>query len=114
MSRASIRYAKAILSLAVDQNAAEKVSDDMKLIAKTISENTELESALKNAIAKQDAKRKILEGVFPKTNALTAKLFDLLVENNRIDIVGDVAKNFNTLYFIKVIYNWKKHGLIFQ
>ena len=98
MSRAAIRYAKAILSLAVDQNSAEKVSDDMKLIAKTISENTELETALKNAIAKQDAKRKILEGVFPKTNALTTKLFDVLVENNRIDVVGDVAKKFNTLY----------------
>ncbi len=98
MSRAAIRYAKAILSLAVDQNSAENVSNDMKLIANTISENPELDAALKSAIAKQDAKREILNKVFPKTNALTNNLFDVLVTNNRIDVVAEVATKYNELY----------------
>ncbi|MEY8849423.1 ATP synthase F1 subunit delta [Psychroserpens sp. XS_ASV72] len=98
MSRAAIRYAKAVLSLAVDNKSAEAVSNDMKLIAKTVSDNTELDAALRNAIAKQDTKRDILAQVFPKTNPLTTKLFDVLVENNRIDIAADVAQKFNVLY----------------
>ncbi len=98
MSRAAIRYAKAILSLAVDQKSAETVSNDMKLIASTISDSPELDAALKNAIVKQDAKREIVNKVFPNTNALTAKMFDVLVENNRIDVVAEVAQKFNELY----------------
>ena len=37
-TRAAIRYAKAILSLASDQKAADAVNDNMRLIASTISE----------------------------------------------------------------------------
>jgi F-type H+-transporting ATPase subunit delta len=38
-TRAAIRYAKAVLSLAKDQNATDVVNNDMKLIANTIAEN---------------------------------------------------------------------------
>ena len=37
MSRAAIRYAKALLSLAVEQNKAEVVNNDMLHIADTIA-----------------------------------------------------------------------------
>lgn len=97
-TRAAIRYAKAILSLAVDQKSEETVNNDMKLIAKTVSENADLDLALKNAIAKQDTKKEVLNQVFPSLNTLTSKLFDVLVENNRIDVVADVARKYNELY----------------
>ena len=98
MSRAAIRYAKALLSLAIDKKSAEAVSNDMKAIASVISENAELDGALKNAVAKQDAKLNILKQVFPKTNALTSKLFEVLISNNRIDLVAEVANKYNALY----------------
>lgn len=98
MSRAAIRYAKAILSLAVEQKSAEAVNLDMALIAKTISENEELDLVLRNAITKQQTKREILVKVFPKLNGLTIKLLDVLVENNRVDIIAHVAQQYNTLY----------------
>jgi len=97
-TRAAIRYAKAVLSLAVDQKSDEAVNNDMKLIAKTVSENTDLDLALKNAIAKQSAKKEILNQVFPNLNNLTSKLFDVLVDNNRIDVIADVARKYNELY----------------
>lgn len=97
-SRAAVRYAKAILSLAVDQKSEEAVNNDMKLIAKTVSENTDLDMALKNAIAKQDTKKEILNQVFTGLNPLTSKLFDVLVDNNRINVVADVAGKYNELY----------------
>ncbi len=98
MSRAAIRYAKAILSLAVEQNSAEAVNSDMTLITKTVSENEELDLVLRNAITKQQTKKDILIKVFPKLNVLTIKLLDVLVENNRVDIIAYVAQQYNTLY----------------
>ena len=97
-TRAAIRYAKAVLSLAIDQKSEQTLNDDMKLIAKTISENTDLDAALKNAIAKQDTKKEILNQVFTGLNPLTSKLFDVLVDNNRIDAIADVARKYNELY----------------
>ena len=97
-TRAAIRYAKAVLSLAVEQNSTEAVYNDMKLIAKTVSENADLDLALKNAVAKQDTKKEILAQVFPQLNALSSKLFDVLVDNNRIDAIADVARKYNEIY----------------
>lgn len=97
-TRAAIRYAKAVLSLAIDQKSEKAINDDMKLIARTISENSDLDLALKNAIAKQETKKVILNQVFPKLNPLSSKLFDVLVDNNRIDAVADVAHKYNELY----------------
>lgn len=97
-TRAAIRYAKAILSLAIDQKSEKIVNDDMKLITNTISENSDLDLALKNAIAKQDTKREILNQVFPNLNPLTSQLFNVLVDNNRLDVVADVAQKYNELY----------------
>ena len=51
-SRAAIRYAKALISLATDQKAADAVNGDMKLIANTIANSKELCEALQGADAK--------------------------------------------------------------
>jgi len=98
MSRAAIRYAKAVLSLASDQNAAEAVNNDMKLIATTIKENVELSQALKNAIVKSDSKIEALTKIFPNINSISSRLFNLLMSNKRIDILGDVASKYTTLF----------------
>ena len=98
MSRAAIRYAKAVLSLASDQKAAEAVNNDMKLIATTIEENVELSQALKNAIVKSDAKIEALTKIFPNINSISSRLFNLLMSNKRIDILGDVASKYTTLF----------------
>lgn len=98
MSRAAIRYAKALLSLAQDQNVAEAVNTDMDLITKTITDNQELELLLKNAIVKSDDKKAILSKVFSGLNPISASLFNLLVENKRIDILAEVALKYTSLY----------------
>ena len=45
-SRAAIRYAKAVLSLATDQKSAEAVNSDMKSIANAIAESEDLNQML--------------------------------------------------------------------
>ena len=97
-TRAAIRYAKAVLSLASDQNAAEAVNNDMKLIATTIEENVELSQVLKSAVVKSEVKKAALTQIFPNINAISSGLFNILMSNKRIDILGDVATKYSQLF----------------
>lgn len=97
-TRAAIRYAKAVLSLATDQKSASAVDKDMKLIALTIAENEDLDQLLNSAVIKSELKKEMLNKIFPKINAISSNLFDLLDSNKRIDILGDIAIKYNMLF----------------
>ncbi len=97
-SRAAVRYAKAILSLASDQKIGDAVNNDMKLIAKTIAESDELNQALKSSVIKSEAKKNALAQVFTKLNEATQGLINVLVSNKRIDILSQVAEKYNVLF----------------
>lgn len=98
MSRAAIRYAKALLSLAVEQNKAETVNNDMLHIAKTIASSEELSTVLKSAVIKADDKKNAAEAIFPSIDGISKGLFGLLVSNKRFDILASVAGKFTDLY----------------
>jgi len=97
-TRAAIRYAKAVLSLAEDQKKADVVNNDMKLIANTISENTELSHVLNNSVIKSEAKKSALLTIFPKLNTITTGLFDVLLSNKRLHLLNDVAQKYSILF----------------
>ena len=97
-TRAAIRYAKAVLSLASDQNTAEAVNNDMKLIVTTIAENVELSQVLESAVVKSAIKIAALTQIFPNINSISSQLFNLLMSNKRIDILGDVASKYSVLF----------------
>ena len=96
--RAAIRYAKAVLSLAQDKDLIGAINADMNLISDTISENAELDIVLKSKVAGSGIKRKILAEVFSEVNPLTQNLFDLLIQNKRIDILSGIASKYSELY----------------
>jgi F-type H+-transporting ATPase subunit delta len=98
LSRAASRYAKAILSLAIDENKAVVVNEDMKSILVTVSKNKELRDFLSSPLVKPDQKRAGLRQVFKDANDVTMKTFDLLVTNKRTDILLDVATSFIVLF----------------
>lgn len=97
-TRAAIRYAKAILSLASEQNKADAVNNDMKLIATSIVENSDLSNMLQSPVVRSSVKKTVLMEVFNNTNALTGSLIDTLIANKRISLLESVAVNFNRLY----------------
>ncbi|GAA4295746.1 MULTISPECIES: ATP synthase F1 subunit delta [Aestuariibaculum] len=96
--RAAIRYAKAVLSLASDKNAAEAVNADMTLIANTIAESKDLNGVLQNPIVRSSVKKSVIQEVFKNTNALTGNLVDTLISNKRIALIGEVAKQYSVLF----------------
>ena len=97
-ARAAIRYAKALLSLASDQTAAEVVNNDMKLIVNTLAESKDLSEALQSPVIPSSIKKSTLLEVFKNSNKTTLSLIDTLVTNNRIDILGHVASKYNQLF----------------
>lgn len=97
-NRAALRYAKATLSLAKDKNVTEEVNKDMSLIAKTIASSEDLQSVLKSSVVNPNSKKAILTEVFSGINGVTTGVFDVLVENNRLQILPLVAWNYNQLF----------------
>lgn len=98
LSRAASRYAKAILSLAVEKNDATAVNNDMKSILVTVSKSADLTAFLKNPMVTATQKREALLQIFKDVNPLTTKALDLLVENKRIDVLSDVATQYIVLF----------------
>jgi len=96
-ARAAIRYAKALLSLASDQNTADIVGNDMKLIANTLATSKDLSEALQSPVIPSSIKKSTLLEVFKNSNITTNNLIDTLISNNRINILGDIAVKYGAL-----------------
>ncbi|MCL5127289.1 MULTISPECIES: ATP synthase F1 subunit delta [unclassified Algibacter] len=96
-ARAAIRYAKALLSLASDQNTADAVGNDMKLISNTLATSLDLSEALQSPVIPSSIKKSTLLEVFKNSNNLTNNLIDTLITNNRINILGDIAVKYSQL-----------------
>ena len=97
-SRAAVRYARAVMSMARDRNLVQEVNSDMGLISKTLDENEDLRIFLKSPVIRNDMKRNVLQEIFGSVNELTKNLFDVLLENNRVDILAQVAAKYRSLY----------------
>lgn len=99
-TRAAVRYAKAVLSLATDQKSAEAVNKDMKLMVNTIADHKDLREMLNNPVVRSSVKEEVLKKVFKNTHAITENLVRTLITNKRIALLGDVAAKYNQLYDI--------------
>ena len=98
MSRAAIRYAKALFEFASEAQNTSAVNADMKLMATTIAGNQELKDFLSNPIIKIEVKKSSVEAIFSNLQPETKKLFLLLNENKRFEILHETAVQFNTLF----------------
>ncbi|PKP18165.1 MAG: ATP synthase F1 subunit delta [Bacteroidetes bacterium HGW-Bacteroidetes-23] len=95
MSRAAIRYAKAIIENAVSNGRADAVNQDMKLINETVNSNEELKLFLVSPVVKPEAKYDALSEIFASVQNDTKGLFLLLKENKRFEILGEIAEQYN-------------------
>ena len=98
MSRAAIRYAKAILETAVSSGNAPKVNEDMKSIIAAVDSSADLNQFLTSPIITSDLKMNALSEVFSSVQAETKSLFRLLHENKRFEILVAIATQFNAQF----------------
>ena len=97
-TRAAIRYAKAILEIAIDKSAEKAVSDDMFSVATTLQNNLELSTFIQNPTIKVEIKESALLAIFADVNQVTKSLFHLLFENKRFEILEAVAAEYNKVF----------------
>lgn len=93
-SRAAIRYAKAVLNLAVENKATDKVEIDMRNITATISDSKELQDMLASPVIKGADKKSALNAIFKDSNEMTKGLISTLTDNKRIGMLNEVALKF--------------------
>ncbi len=98
MSRAAIRYAKAILETAVLSGKANQVNDDMKSIIASVNSSADLKEFLVSPIIKSDIKMKALLEIFGSVQSETKSLFRLLQENKRFEILEAIATQYNAQF----------------
>src|SRR3989337_2956733 len=83
-TRAAVRYAKALIELALEQGVLEKVCEDMKLIHTVCTNNHAFAVLLKSPIIKTDKKQSILSEVFKgKISKLSELFIQLLTAKKR-------------------------------
>jgi F-type H+-transporting ATPase subunit delta len=94
-----IRYAKALLDLAIEQNVLAKVSEDIKLIDQTIKNSHEFELCIHSPIIKADKKQSIFTELFSgKIHDLTLQFLLLLAGKRRENYLDVIADQFHILY----------------
>ena len=98
MSRAAIRYAKAILATAVASGTTEKVNQDMLSVVASMAGSVELSAFLSSPIISTEVKMNAVSEVFAAVQPETKSLFRLLQENKRFEILAEIAKQFNAQY----------------
>lgn len=98
MSRAAIRYAKAILEIAVSSGKANQVNEDMNSIIAAVASSDDLKQFLLSPIVTSDLKLNVLTEVFSSVQKETKSLFKLLQANKRFEILVAIATQFNTQF----------------
>ena len=97
-NRVTVRYAKALFNLALEEKVAEQVNKDMFLIGET-SKNSDFRHFLESPVIVPSKKQAVFNNLFKgKVNNLSIKFFKLLSENKREAYLNSIARNYNEFY----------------
>ena len=98
-SRATIRYAKSLISISKEQNSLETSFNDMLLVSSVCSSNKDFVNLLKTPIVKTDLKIKILNELLAKSiSDLTLSFIILITKKKREILLPEIADCFIALY----------------
>ncbi len=98
-SLAARRYAKSLLSLALEQGTVDAVHADMLLVNQVISDSRELKVMLTSPIIKSDKKTAILSEIFKgKISDLSLQFIDLAVAKGRDALLPAIASAYEEAY----------------
>ena len=98
-SRVTIRYAKALLQLSVEQNSLEDAYNDMMFIDSLCSECKDFSILLKSPIVKTDYKLRIFDEIFASKISKVSMMFvSIITTKKRESFLAEIAKSFISLY----------------
>ena len=98
-SRVTIRYAKALLQLAIEQNILEQSYADMVLLDSVFKQNKDLSLLLKSPIVKTDQKLSIFKLIFDtKIGEVSMTFINIITTKKRESLLALIASSFISLY----------------
>ncbi|MBO7276654.1 MAG: ATP synthase F1 subunit delta [Bacteroidales bacterium] len=93
------RYAQSLFDLAQENNAIDRVYEDMLLIKKVCEESPQLKAILKNPVIKPSKKKSIIHDIFSsKVEQISILFMELLVTKRRDVILFEIADRYTELY----------------
>lgn len=97
--RAATRYAKAFLTLSLEQNTLKDSYKDMLTLSTLCLENKEFRLLLKSPIVKTDDKIKIINQLFVnKISEHSMRFINIILKKKREFLLDQIAKTFVSLY----------------
>ena len=96
-TKSAIRYSKALLELAVEQNKVDLILKDMDFFFHSSRDNNDLLVFLKSPVIRADKKLNVLNELFSNFNVLTTSFMQLIVKNGRESLLPEIAASFITL-----------------
>ncbi|MAR41311.1 MAG: F0F1 ATP synthase subunit delta, partial [Flammeovirgaceae bacterium] len=98
-TRASERYAKSLLMLAIEKKILDKVKADVDLISKSFEDSREISNLYLSPIIPINHKLSITKKIFKgKVNEHTLNLLINLVLRKRDNLIESILHKFNELY----------------
>ncbi|MGQ7869039.1 ATP synthase F1 subunit delta [Sunxiuqinia sp. sy24] len=98
-SKVTVRYAKALFSLAKEKNLLEEIKADASLIEQLTKESADFVLLLESPVIKTSQKISLLKTIFVgKVSELTINFLILIAENRREIFIAGMCRHFLTLY----------------
>jgi F-type H+-transporting ATPase subunit delta len=93
-TKSAIRYAKALLELAIEQNKVDLVLKDMEFFVNSGNGNYDLLVFLKSPVINADKKLNVLNELFSHFDVLSKSFIQLITKNGRESILHTIASSF--------------------
>jgi F-type H+-transporting ATPase subunit delta len=98
LSRVSIRYAKALFSLALDNNKLDAVNEDFTSIKKLAESNVEFQNFISNPLISSAKQLEVVKNLFAgKIEDITLDFLYLLSEKKRLNLLPEILQKFDEL-----------------
>ena len=98
-SKITKRYAKSLIELSIEKEQLKESYNDLLLVNKVCSENSEFILMLKSPIIGTNKKLDIINSIFAKKlSKLTLLFIEIITKKKRESLLSPIAKNFVELY----------------
>ena len=95
-TRASVRYAKSLLTLSIEKNVLDEVKADVDMVCKSFDESREISNLYLSPIIPINHKLNITNKIFKgKVNENTLNLLLNLISRKRDNLIESILKKFH-------------------
>jgi F-type H+-transporting ATPase subunit delta len=96
-NKSAVRYATALLELAIEHNKVELIESDILQLLKTAEEVHDFQVFLNSPLIIIDKKIAVIKQIFTDFNQTTIDFLSLVTQNGRETVMIDIAKQFVSL-----------------